>query len=69
MLTWAVICSTVVVCICYDVVFAFQYMGIMKILLTNIRSFPQMYLNWRRKSTRGWSMAATSLDFFGAILS
>lgn len=28
-----------------------------------------MYLNYKRKSTRGWSMTATSLDLFGALLS
>jgi len=44
-------------------------MGWMKIVLTNLRSVPQIYLNWERKSPRGWSMGAVVLDLTGGSLS
>ena len=48
---------------------AFKQMGNAKIVQTNLRAFPQIYQNWFRKSTRGWSMVAVFQDLFGGILS
>ena len=50
--------SIVFVCIFEKVGFAFQWMGYIKIFLTNTRYLSQFYLNFIRKSTRGWAMSA-----------
>jgi cystinosin len=41
----------------------------MKILVTLIKYMPQVLLNFRRKSTAGWSIWQILLDFTGGVLS
>jgi cystinosin len=41
----------------------------MKITITLIKYVPQVYLNWVRHSTHGWSMENVMLDFSGGLLS
>ena len=41
----------------------------MKILCTLVKYMPQVYRNYQRKSTIGWSIEQILLDFAGSILS
>ncbi len=43
--------------------------GYAKALITLVKYMPQAYLNWRRKSTKGWSLANVFLDLSGGLLS
>ncbi|KIW02173.1 uncharacterized protein PV09_06337 [Verruconis gallopava] len=49
-----------------DVVYA---LGYVKLMATVVKYCPQVYLNYRRKSTAGWSIWQILLDFIGGILS
>ena len=49
-----------------DVVYFFSYI---KLLITVIKCLPQLLLNYRRKSTVGWSIIVVLLDFLGGVLS
>ena len=40
-----------------------------KLFITLIKYMPQAYLNFRRKSTMGWSIGNILLDFTGGTLS
>jgi len=43
--------------------------GYVKILITCIKFIPQVYLNYTRESTVGWSVHNITLDFLGGALS
>lgn len=43
--------------------------GYMKAWISFIKYMPQVYLNWKRKSTVGWSLANVLLDFTGGSFS
>ena len=43
--------------------------GYCKALITLVKYMPQVYLNWKRKSTVGWSLANVLLDFTGGFFS
>ena len=43
--------------------------GYIKLIITVIKYIPQAYVNYRRKSTVGWSISQILLDFSGGILS
>ena len=43
-------------------------MGIVKVVISFVKYIPQVYLNWRRKSTEGWSLENVLLDFTGGTL-
>jgi cystinosin len=43
--------------------------GYIKLLVTFIKYIPQAYLNFRRKSTVGWSIHQILLDISGGVLS
>ena len=45
----------------------FRMGGYCKALITFVKYCPQVYLNWRRKSTVGWSIANILLDFTGGM--
>ncbi|KAI9137067.1 PQ loop repeat-domain-containing protein [Paraphysoderma sedebokerense] len=45
------------------------FCGNLKLLMTFVKYSPQAYLNFRRKSTIGWSIHNIILDFTGGILS
>ncbi|CAG8450083.1 510_t:CDS:2 [Funneliformis mosseae] len=45
------------------------YMSYIKLCLSFVKYVPQAYLNFRRKSTLGWSIHNILLDFTGGILS
>jgi cystinosin len=47
-------------------VYAISYI---KLIVTAIKYFPQVIVNYRRKSTVGWSIEQILLDFSGGILS
>lgn len=47
----------------------FRMMGIMKVAISFVKYCPQVYLNWKRKSTEGWSLGNVILDFTGGLLS
>ncbi|BFZ58272.1 hypothetical protein PYCC9005_005334 [Savitreella phatthalungensis] len=49
-----------------DIVYALSYI---KLGTSAIKMLPQLYLNWARKSTRGWSVVNVLLDFSGGVLS
>lgn len=44
-------------------------LGYIKVLITLMKYLPQVYRNWRRKSTVGWSILNILLDFTGGSLS
>jgi len=46
-----------------------DYLGYGKAAISFIKYTPQAYLNWRRKSTVGWSITNILLDFTGGSLS
>lgn len=43
--------------------------GYCKALITLVKYMPQVFLNWQRKSTVGWSLANVLLDFTGGFFS
>jgi cystinosin len=47
-------------------IYAFGYI---KLLVTVIKYIPQVYVNYKRKSTVGWAIGQIMLDFAGGILS
>jgi len=47
----------------------FYWMGIGKVIITFVKYTPQVYLNFKRKSTFGWSIENIFLDFTGGSLS
>ncbi|EQL30697.1 hypothetical protein BDFG_06847 [Blastomyces dermatitidis ATCC 26199] len=49
-----------------DVTYALSYV---KLIVTIIKYIPQAWVNYKRKSTVGWSISAILLDFSGGILS
>jgi len=44
-------------------------LGYVKIMATLVKYCPQVYLNYKRQSTRGWSIWQILLDFIGGVLS
>ena len=44
-------------------------MGYAKLTLVLVKCFPQLYWNYRRKSTLGWSIANILLDLIGGVFS
>lgn len=48
---------------------AIYALGYVKIIATIVKYCPQVYMNYRRKSTVGWSIWQILLDFIGGILS
>ncbi|KAL4979459.1 PQ loop repeat-domain-containing protein [Aspergillus desertorum] len=49
-----------------DVVYALSYV---KLVITVVKYVPQAWVNYKRKSTRGWNIAQILLDFTGGVLS
>lgn len=48
---------------------AIYALGYVKVVATLVKYCPQVYLNYKRKSTVGWSIWQILLDFIGGILS
>lgn len=48
---------------------AFKIAGYNKAIITFVKYLPQVYLNYSRKSTVGWSVTNIWLDFTGGVLS
>ena len=48
---------------------AIKWLGYMKVCTTTIKYAPQVYLNWYRGSTQGWSRVNILCDFLGGVLS
>ncbi|PNF37153.1 Cystinosin-like protein [Cryptotermes secundus] len=46
-----------------------SYCSYVKLAITLIKYVPQAYMNYRRKSTEGWSIGNIFLDFTGGLLS
>ncbi|KAK3281185.1 hypothetical protein CYMTET_11011 [Cymbomonas tetramitiformis] len=42
-------------------------LGLVQNILTAIKYTPQAYMNWKRRSTRGWSLSNVLLDFTGGL--
>lgn len=47
----------------------FVTLGLLKVLISFVKYLPQVYLNWHRKTTVGWSLENVLLDFTGGVLS
>lgn len=47
-------------------IYALSYV---KLVITVVKYVPQAWVNYKRKSTRGWSIAQILLDFTGGVLS
>uniref|UniRef100_A0A3P9LWF4 Cystinosin, lysosomal cystine transporter n=1 Tax=Oryzias latipes TaxID=8090 RepID=A0A3P9LWF4_ORYLA len=45
------------------------YFSYIKLAVTLVKYVPQAYMNYRRKSTEGWSIGNVLLDFTGGVLS
>ncbi|XP_057697644.1 cystinosin [Corythoichthys intestinalis] len=45
------------------------YFSYIKLAVTLVKYVPQAYMNYRRKSTEGWSIGTVLLDFAGGVLS
>eukprot|EP01121_Diplochlamys_sp_Union-15-3_P010093 TRINITY_DN27_c0_g1_i1.p1 TRINITY_DN27_c0_g1~~TRINITY_DN27_c0_g1_i1.p1 ORF type:complete len:268 (-),score=16.83 TRINITY_DN27_c0_g1_i1:57-860(-) len=61
----AVVCSTGVLIWLWFV----QALGYFKMIITLTKYAPQVYLNYRRKSTIGWSIIGVLLDISGGLFS
>eukprot|EP00483_Globobulimina_turgida_P012882 UN12906 len=46
-----------------------SFFGYIKVAVTVVKYIPQVYMNWRDKSTTGWSIHNVLLDFTGGTLS
>lgn len=46
-----------------------NFLSYVKLYVTLVKYFPQLTLNWKRKSTRGFSISNILLDFTGGVLS
>ncbi|ETO17045.1 hypothetical protein RFI_20288 [Reticulomyxa filosa] len=46
-----------------------SYLGFVKVSISIIKYVPQAYMNWRDKSTTGWSIGNVVLDFTGLFFS
>ena len=44
-------------------------MGYFKLAISNLKYLPQLYWNYVRKSTKGWSIFNIILDLTGGLLS
>ncbi|CAG8488022.1 24691_t:CDS:2 [Gigaspora rosea] len=53
----------------YQWIDLFYYLSYIKLSISLIKYLPQAYLNFRRKSTVGWSIHNILLDFTGGVLS
>lgn len=62
----SLILSIVEVITWLDYLYYFSYL---KLLITLLKSCPQAYLNFKRKSTIGWSIGNVLMDFCGGFLS
>lgn len=43
----------------------FNIMGYFKLAISNLKYLPQLYWNYKRKSTKGWSIFNILMDFTG----
>lgn len=50
-------------------IYVLYYLSLGKLLITVIKYSPQVYLNWRNKNTRGWSIVQVFPDLGGAVFS
>lgn len=53
-------------CLTFPSIYSFGYV---KLVCTVIKYCPQVYVNYKRKSTEGWSINQILLDFTGGVLS
>jgi len=47
----------------------FYFLSYIKLVITTVKYIPQAWLNWRRRTTIGWSIKQILLDFMGGTLS
>jgi hypothetical protein len=47
----------------------FQTLGYFKMFSTLLKHPPQIYFNFKRKSTKGWSIEGMMMDFLGGLFS
>ena len=45
------------------------FLCVVKVLIVFLKYVPQAYFNFRRKSTKGWSIGTVLLDLFGGFFS
>lgn len=45
-----------------------KYLGLMKVAIAFVKYIPQVYQNYKRRSTEGWSLENVLLDFIGGSL-
>ena len=43
----------------------FNFIGYFKLAISNLKYLPQLYWNYKRKSTKGWSIFNILMDFSG----
>ena len=46
-----------------------KWLGYIKVCTTVMKYGPQVYLNWKRGSTKGWSLTNVVFDCLGGVLS
>jgi cystinosin len=52
-----------------DLLLLMYFYSYVKLTISGIKYIPQMVMNYRRKSTEGWSIGNILLDLIGGILS
>lgn len=69
--TWMFAAVALIVTLCHTITWLtyLYYFSYIKIGVTLIKYIPQAYMNYRRKSTVGWSIGNILLDFTGGSLS
>uniref|UniRef100_A0A7S3A1P0 Cystinosin n=1 Tax=Rhodosorus marinus TaxID=101924 RepID=A0A7S3A1P0_9RHOD len=60
---------TILTIVGFDSTFLISFLGIGKVTCSFVKYLPQIVLNFRRKSTFGWSISFVLLDLLGGIFS
>ena len=68
---WTSVAVVAIVAACGKLmwIYVLYYLSFGKLLITVIKYSPQVYLNWKNKNTRGWSIVQVFPDLGGAIFS
>lgn len=70
-LLWVGVCVVALLCSLeiLPIIWFIQSLGYLKMGVTFVKYTPQAWMNYKRKSTKGWSIGAVILDMSGGVLS
>ena len=68
---WTSVAVVTIVAACGKLmwIYVLYYLSLCKFVITVVKFSPQVYLNWKNKNTRGWSIVQVFPDLGGAIFS